>query len=156
MQNKTKKYSGLKYYHIIFLSILLCPLLILNSNSVNKKREEEKLFKRETEKIKNIFLRKLDFTSDTNEICKKGNEDLQQYYETGDGNIIGINDEKIESKNNPEYIQSLINLISGSENNEDDSGILDYIKHIIPALIFLVIAILSLPWMARLLYMQLC
>ena len=145
MQNKTKKYSGLKYYHIIFLSILLCPLLILNSNSVNKKREEEKLFKRETEKIKNIFLRKLDFTSDTNEICKKGNEDLQQYYETGDGNIIGINDEKIESKNNPEYIQSLINLISGSENNEDDSGILDYIKHIIPALIFLVIAILSLP-----------
>jgi len=59
--------------------------------------------------------------------------------------IIGINDEKIESQNNPKYIQALINLISGSENNEDDSGILDYIKHIIPALIFLVIAILSLP-----------
>ena len=145
MQNKTKKYSGLKYYHIIFLSILLCPILILNSNSVNKKREQEKLFKLETEKIKNIFLRKLDFKSDTNDICKKGNEDLQQYYETGDGSIIGINDEKIESQNNPKYIQALINLISGSENNEDDSGILDYIKHIIPALIFLVIAILSLP-----------
>ena len=145
MQNKTNKYSGLKYYHIIFLSILLCPILILNSNSVNKKREQEKLFKLETEKIKNIFLRKLDFKSDTNDICKKGNEDLQQYYETGDGSIIEINDEKIESQNNPNYIQALINLISGSENNEDDSGILDYIKHIIPALIFLVIAILSLP-----------
>lgn len=144
MPNKPKKNSGLKYYHIILLSILVCPLLILNSNSVNKKREQEKLFKQEKEKIKNIFLRRLDFASDTNDICKKGTEDLQKYYETGDGNIIGIDDDKIESKNNPEYIQALINLITGSE-NEGDSGIIDYIKHIIPALIFLVIAILSLP-----------
>ena len=144
MPNKPKKNSGLKYYHIILLSILVCPLLILNSNSVNNKREQEKLFKQEKEKIKNIFLRRLDFASDTNDICKKGTEDLQKYYETGDGNIIGIDDDKIESKNNPKYIQALINLITGSE-NEGDSGIIDYIKHIIPALIFLVIAILSLP-----------
>ena len=35
----------LKYYHIILISILLCPLLIINSNSFNKKRGKEKLIK---------------------------------------------------------------------------------------------------------------
>ena len=90
---------------------------------------------------KNIFLRKLDFTSDTNDICKKGTEELQKYYESGDGEIIGLDGDKIESGKNPDYINALINIIS----DEGDQDIMDYIMHIIPVLIFLVIAILSLP-----------
>ena len=139
MTKESNEYTPrLKYYHIILISIILSPLLILNSNSVNKRREQEKSLEKER---KNIFLRKLDFTSDTHDICKKGTEELQKYYESGDGEIIGLNGDKIESGNNPDYINALINIIS----DEGDQDIMDYIMHIIPVLIFLVIAILSLP-----------
>ena len=141
----------LKYYHVILISILLCPLLIINSNYLNKKREQEKALKQDIKILRQLYARKLDsssdddsFTSDTNKICEKGTKDLQNYYKTGDGSIIGIKeDEEIKSENNPKYIDALVNLIS----NEGSSGdnIMDYIMHLIPVLIFLVIAILSLP-----------
>ena len=41
MLETEKKNPRLKPYHIIFLAVALCHFLILNSNSVNKKREEE-------------------------------------------------------------------------------------------------------------------
>jgi energy-coupling factor transporter transmembrane protein EcfT len=93
--------------------------------------------------IKNLFLRKLDFASDTNAICQKGTKELQEYYESGDGEKIGLDEINLESGHTPDHITALINLIS----DEGDSGqnITDYIMHIIPVLIFLVIAILSLP-----------
>ena len=141
MTKESNKYTPrLKYYHIILISIILSPLLILNSNSVNKRREQEKSLEKE---IKNLFLRKLDFTSDTNSICQKGTKELQEYYESGDGEKIGLDKINLESGETPGHITALINLIS----NEGDSGqnITDYIMHIIPVLIFLVIAILSLP-----------
>ncbi len=141
MTKESNKYTPrLKYYHIILISIILSPLLILNSNSVNKKREQEKSLEKE---IKNIFLRKLDFASDTNDTCKKGTKELQEYYESGDEEKIGLDKINLESGDTPDHITALINLIS----NEGDSGqnITDYIMHIIPVLIFLVIAILSLP-----------
>ena len=148
----SNKYSPkLKYYHVILISILLCPLLIINSNYLNKKREQEKALKQDIKILRQLYARKLDsssdddsFTSDTNKICEKGTKDLQNYYKTGDGSIIGIKeDEEIKSENNPKYIDALVNLIS----NEGSSGdnIMDYIMHLIPVLIFLVIAILSLP-----------
>lgn len=141
MTKESNKYTPrLKYYHIILISIILSPLLILNSNSVNKRREQEKSLEKE---IKNLFLRKLDFTSDTNATCQKGTKELQEYYESGDGEKIGLDKINLESGETPGHITALINLIS----NEGDSGqnITDYIMHIIPVLIFLVIAILSLP-----------
>jgi len=134
----------LKYYHIILISILLCPLLIINSNSINKKRGKEKLIKENEKFMRKLYLRNLDFASDTDEICKKGSKDLQNYYVTGNGTEIGIDDdEKITSENNPEYINSLINLVSGEGDMMDN--LMDYIMHIIPVLIFLAIAILFLP-----------
>ena len=142
---------NLKYYHVILISILLCPLLIINSNYLNKKREQEKALKQDIKILRQLYARKLDsssdddsFTSDTNKICEKGTKDLQNYYKTGDGSIIGIKeDEEIKSENNPKYIDALVNLIS-SEGSSGDN-IKDYIMHLIPVLIFLVIAILSLP-----------
>ena len=148
----SNKYSPkLKYYHVILISILLCPLLIINSNYLNKKREQEKALKQDIKILRQLYARKLDsssdddsFTSDTNKICEKGTKDLQNYYKTGDGSIIGIKeDEEIKSENNPKYIDALVNLIS-SEGSSGDN-IKDYIMHLIPVLIFLVIAILSLP-----------
>jgi len=133
----------LKYYHIILISILLCPLLIINSNSINKKRGKEKLIKENETFMRKLYLRNLDFSSDTDEICKKGSEDLQNYYVTGNGTEIGIKEDPITSENNPEYINALINLVSGEGDSMEN--LMDYIMHIIPVLIFLAIAILFLP-----------
>ena len=95
MSAKSKNFKPmLKYYHIFLLVIILCPFLISHSNAVNRRR---KLVK-EHEFIQNLFLRKLDFTSDTEAICSKGSEELKNYYLTRDDNSIGIKSDKIEKK----------------------------------------------------------
>ena len=136
----TKEYKKLQFYHIILIAMLISPLLILNSNSINKKRHQEKLIKNE---MKNHFLRKLDFTSDTNKICEKGTYELKEYYKTGDEEKLGLKKGKIESGENPEHIDALVNLVSGEGDSTENAT--NYAKHLIPVIIFLVIAILSLP-----------
>ena len=136
---KKKFTPKLKYYHIILFAIILCPFLMLNSNKVNKKRQEQK----EQKFLEKLYLRKLDFVSDTNEICKKGSEDLQEYYATGDGEKIGLDDGKIENENKGKHIDALVNIISSE--GDTSSNLMDYAMHLIPVLVFFVIAILSLP-----------
>ena len=86
-------------YNNFIISILLGLLFILNSNYINKKRTEDKLnqdknliFKENNHKralaktsnnkgdnsILNIINEK------SNEICKKGSDELNEYYQTGD------------------------------------------------------------------------
>jgi hypothetical protein len=135
-----KKYTPkLKYYHIFLFAIILCPIIILNSNKVNRKRQEQK----EQKFLEQLYLRKLDFVSDTNEICKKGSEDLQEYYATGDSEKIGIDDKKIENENKGKHIDALVNIISSE--GDTSSNLMDYGMHLIPVLVFFVITILSLP-----------
>lgn len=135
----------LKPYHIILLSIALCPFLIINSNNVNKRRVERIQLNENHKFLEKLYLRKLDFKSDVDAICEKGSDDLKEYYSTGDPKSIGIDDdEKIESEDNPDYIDALINIISGKgESVEED--VKKYIMHLIPVIIFLVFAVLSLP-----------
>ena len=58
---ETKKYNPkLKPYHIILFSLALCPFLILNSNSVNKKKEKEAQLNEDHKFLKKLYLRKLD------------------------------------------------------------------------------------------------
>ena len=46
MTKKSNEFSPkLKYYHIILISMIISPFLVLNSNLVNKKKEEQKIFK---------------------------------------------------------------------------------------------------------------
>ena len=81
MSTKNKSFKPkLKSYHILLLAIILCPILISHSNSVNRRRK----LKKESEFIQNLILRKLDFSSDTDAICSKGSEDLKNYYLTRD------------------------------------------------------------------------
>ena len=88
MAERSNKFNPkLKYYHIILISIILSPLLILNSNSLNKPREKEKILKSEEIILRKLYTRKLDsssegdtFSNDTNKICDKGSEGLQNYY----------------------------------------------------------------------------
>ena len=140
MSAKNKNFKPmLKYYHIFLLAIIICPFLISHSNSVNRRR---KLIK-DHEFVQNLFLRKLDFTSDTEAICSKGSEELKNYYLTRDDDSIGIKSDKIENKNNDNYVNALINLVASKGDINESAK--EYVMHLIPVLVILVLAILSIP-----------
>ena len=152
MPEKKKFTPRLKSYHLLFLAIILCPILILNSNYVNKKRSENKLNEEAKEKFnKIIFGRRLDeFPEDTEKVCKKGSDDQKEYYKTGDGSKIGIKDGAISSEDRPDYINNLIDIIksSTSDSGEDidvKEKLTPYIKHLIPVFFFLGVTILAIP-----------
>ena len=134
LKSKNEFTQKLKYYHIILLAIVLCPILILNSNNVNKKRQQVIKSEKEQKFIENLYLRKLDFNSDTNEICKKGSKDLQEYYGNGDAEKIGIKEGQIKNEKKEEYIDALINLVAGE--GDSTSNIKNYAMHLIPVLVF--------------------
>ena len=57
MSNENKKLSQkIKAYHILILGIILCPLMIINSNYVNNQRAEEKLYKEKSRLFNKIIL----------------------------------------------------------------------------------------------------
>ena len=144
MTKKSNEFSPkLKYYHIILIAMIISPFLVLNSNSINKKKEQRKIFRQNEIFMRKLYGRNLGFKEDTKEICDKGTEDLRKYYETGDPETIGLKEGAIEKEDEGEYITALVNLIS----SEGDSGdnIMNYAMHLIPVLIFLVITIFFLP-----------
>ena len=143
MTKKSNEISPkLKYYHIILIAMIISPFLVLNSNSVNKKKEQRKIFKQNEIFMRKLYGRNLSFKEDTNIICKKGTEELQQYYETGDSSKIGLKEGPIKNNKNDEYINALINIVSGDSSGEN---IKTYLMHLIPVLIFVVITIFFLP-----------
>jgi len=57
MSNENKKLSQkIKVYHILILGVILSPLIIINSNYVNKQRAEEKLYKEKSRLFNKIIL----------------------------------------------------------------------------------------------------
>ena len=147
-----KKFTPrLKYYHILLLAVLLCPIIIINSNLVNKKRLENKLNEEAKEKFERILIgRKLDeFPEDTEKVCKKGSDDQKEYYKTGDGSKIGIKDGAITSEDRPDYINDLIDIVKSSSSDSGDIDVteklISYIKHLIPVIFFLAVTVLSIP-----------
>ena len=172
----------LKAYHLLILGCLLSPILILNSNYVNKKRASIKLYEEKSKLFNKIILgRHLEGGSEAEEelqgsdkVCKKGSEDLVDYYKTGDLSKIGLDDKPItaEDKDEP-YLKALINIIktmmNGEDKNDSDEGTqengaggrlrnlqldslgpiqddaINYAKHLIPIVAFLVITILAIP-----------
>ena len=125
----------LKAYHLLILGCLLSPILILNSNYVNKKRASIKLYEEKSKLFNKIILgRHLEGGSEAEEelqgsdkVCKKGSEDLVDYYKTGDLNKIGLDDKPItaEDKDEP-YLKALISIIktmmNGEDKNDSDEG----------------------------------
>ena len=66
---------NLTNYYIILIGILFSPLLIINSSYKIKQRELSKTNNNDNNSDIN-FLRKLDFNSDSMEICSKSSDDL--------------------------------------------------------------------------------
>jgi len=144
LEDKSKYNTKIKFYHIILLFIAICPFLTIKSNPAYKIGDEEDQLNEDYKFLEKLYLRKLDFKSDVDEICRKSSKNLKLYYITGNVKSIGINDDKkIEGEDNPQYINALINIISGKEDSaKDDTK--EYVKHLIPVIILFSIAILSI------------
>ena len=58
------------------------------------------------------LLRHLDYEQDVEEICKKGSDDLNEYYQTGDMSLIDIDEnEEVKNDKSTSYGDALVNLI---------------------------------------------
>ena len=148
--NKNISKHKIKYYHILLLSIILCPLLIINSNKVLEKRTEEQMAKKSEGAIKQRFFGRylLTFDEGVEKICKKGSEELKNYYVSKVDETLGLDKEEKENGKNPEYINSLIDVIKGTtgkSENEMTDNLITYGKHLIVPLACLAIAILAIP-----------
>ena len=141
----TKNFFGkMNFNHILIISIVLCSFHMINSDFTDTKINYDIYVNKFKRFWRKLAKRKLDFTKDTNEICERGSDKLKDYYETSDGEKIGIKeDEGITSGDNPAYIDSLVNLVSGD--GDSSEAIKEYIMHLIPVIIFLAIAVLFLP-----------
>jgi TolA-binding protein len=144
---------NIKFYHILLISIILSPLIIINSNNALNKRNKEKLNKEADIKFKKlIYGRHLDenFQEGMYEICNKTSDELKNYYIN---KAIEKFDKAVKTENtgddNPEYIDALIDIIKENTDGESEKALADNAKtygmHMLGVAIFLVIAILSIP-----------
>lgn len=129
--------------HIIIKSILISFLLTINSSYINNRRKKEKVKNFNNKDIKKpIILRKLDFVSDSLQVCSRSSKDLVKYFETGDTNYVKLYsyDEEVEPS---DVVKNFINILSNEgDSNENNTK---YIKHLSPMIIFLTLGILCIP-----------
>jgi hypothetical protein len=148
--NKNISKHKIKYCYILLLSIILCPLLIINSNRELEKRRKEQLAKESEGAIQQRFFGRylLTFDEGVEKICKKGSEDLKNYYVSKVDETLGLDKEEKENGETPEYINSLVDVIKGTtgqSENEMTDNLMTYGKHLIAPLACLAIAILAIP-----------
>jgi len=152
-KENNKNQPTIKYYHILLLSIILSPLLIINSNFVTEKRNQQKLNIDAGKKFQKILIGRYlqSFEEGMEKVCNKGSDELKDYYLTGALDKLGISNVTFSQKEdeNPEYINALIDVIKGFTGDESDNDILDngqtYGMHMLGIGIFLAIGILSIP-----------
>ena len=129
--------------HIIIISILISFLLTINSSYINNRRKKEKVkIFNDKDIYKPNILRKLDFVSDSLQVCSRSSKDLVKYFETGDTNYVKLYsyDEEVEPS---DVVINFINILSNEgDSNENNKK---YIKHLSPMIIFLILGILCIP-----------
>ena len=156
----------LRPYHIVLISCLLSTLIIMNSNYINQQREELRLNKEKgelfTKIIKGRMLEGTNGNEDENikEICSRADDDLQDYYKTGDLSKIDLDNGPIECEDkNKDYMKTLIDIVknyAGNDEDDDDrrlrnlggdldtNQLIDYGMRLLPMIIFFAIGILSI------------
>ena len=133
--------QNLTNYYIILIGILFSPLLIINSSYKIKQRELSKTNNNDNNSDIN-FLRKLDFNSDSMEICSKSSDDLINYFKTGDTNYVSLY--TYEEDEEPSKITlTYVNMITGE--GDKDENIDEIKKHLAPMVIFIILGILCIP-----------
>lgn len=168
MSKEQKQFKEkLKPFHFILLSCFLVSVMLLNSNYVNNQREAIKSEKRSEELFsKLIQKRKLENTNEnTEEVCSRASDALNEYYKTGDLSEIDLDDKPIKCEDKDKsYMQTLIDLVreyadddssnggSGTSNDRlrnlkgdlDTDKLIDYLMRILPFAVFLVFSILAI------------
>ena len=174
-QELKKPGSKIKYYHILILGCMLTPLIIMNSNYVNNQRAENKLNKENRKLFDKIISgRKLEGEEEPDkidEVCNRGSKELNSYYKTGNLEEIELKEGAIKSEDkDKDYMKALINILKSQmkgdgdasehrnlnevEDEKDDKeegsqistdDVMAYGKHLLPVLVFLVVAILCIP-----------
>ena len=154
----------IKSYHIFLFSCLLASLMILNSNNVNNQKQALKSQKQSEEFFSEMMkIRKLSGgNSNTEEVCSRADDDLIDYYKTGDLSKIDLDNDPIECEDKDKsYMKTLIDIVremaddDSSSNSGDGSRLrnlgsldtnklVDYLMRTLPFLIFLVFGVLSI------------
>ena len=114
--------SKLNTIYFLILGCLLGSLLIFNSDYVNNQKASAKLNEEKSRLFNRIIsTRKLqantltddpdDFIYETDEVCSRASDDLQEYYKTSDPSKIELNNDAFECEDkDKEYMQALIEL----------------------------------------------
>ena len=130
--------------HILLIRILIISFLIKNSNILAENINRENIVFEDDQKIQeeSIYGRKLNFQTESLQICSKSSEKLKKYFETGDTENVKLYEleEKDETK---EYIITLINILSNEGNFEENIN--KYISHLILVILFFIVSLIAIP-----------
>ena len=121
----------IKFYHILILGCFLCPILISNSNRVNRQRAEEKLNEEKSRLFNKIISgrekeKEEEKSNGTDGVCKRGSEELNNYYKTGNLEEIKLKEGGIKSEDkDKDYMKAIINILKsqlGGKGKEEGEG----------------------------------
>ena len=124
----TKEIKKLKAYQVLLLGCFLSFLITYNSNILVAKRaknelniEKKKLF---DQIILNRRLEDADKTlSDSDKVCKKGSDELKDYYKTRELSKIELDDKPIKSQEKgKEYFEALLNIVKNYIGNDSSNA----------------------------------
>ena len=163
--------SKLNSFHIIILGCTLGCILILNSNNVNRQKEIMKLNQEKSALFDKIISKRRlneetvgeddEYIYETDEVCSRASDKLQDYYKTGDLSKIDLDNSAIKCEDkDSDYMKALIDLFESfveddedGDNNdrlrnlldkETEDSIKDYGYRVLPMLIFLCVSVLSI------------
>ena len=158
-RQKTENYYKKNHFNLLLL--VLSIFLLIGKSSQNESQKD--LFS------KNNLRFLSNATTATDEICERAESELNEYYQSGDLSIIGLDNEtiKCEDKDKP-HIKAIINILKsnlGSDGDNDESNIgsseptslrnlgeddlkdnaITYGKHLIAYIFFLAVGVLCIP-----------
>ena len=94
------------FTHVLILSILITTISLNKVKEIGKKSLETS---KKLAEMERQILRNLD--QDSDKVCQKANEKLQEYYKTGDASLIGL-DNSTRSQSTATYIKALTDIIA--------------------------------------------
>lgn len=170
MVKDQKKYRPkLKQFYIFLTFLLFFSFFFFYSPDKNNLRVQEKINEAKSYLSKVLspgrLLEEIEKEKkNTTKICEKISDDMKQYYKTGDKEILGIDEDKIEGDKG-DHITALINIVKVLTSDKESTlrtleekkqftkeqqtelmqNFVIYGKTIIPLLVLFVIAILSIP-----------
>lgn len=132
-----------KPYHLILLTILILPYVIIYISKIeqNKKGKKINIKTYKIHKRKFPFLRKLDYFSDTDKICERTSDKLKYYFQTGDTKYVELY-QYTGKTNPPSYIKDLIGEMD--ELNYEDGSFSDYLSHKTVLILYFIVALFSI------------